>query len=295
MTHNKIAINGNRRQDHSMTEIAALFAFLEERGFRVIVNTRFASYLEEHHIDMRGGVPLENVPDGVDLAISIGGDGTILRTFRWVAKKEVPILGVNTGHLGFLSGCRIENIREMIDKISKGDVSLERRMALTMEGEGLPPFVWPYALNEVAVLRDEKASVVCVRAFVNGHFLAEYICDGLIVGTPTGSTAYNLSAGGPVLEPQLDCMVISPIAPHTLTLRPLVVGGDSNIVLEVESRSNNFRLNLDDRSVTLPANRRITVSKADFSALLVKEKGNDFATTLRDKLLWNARGCVSNP
>ena len=288
MIYQKVAICGNRRQDSHLEGLAALFSYMSRCGLRVLVHAPFAAYLEEKGVDTSAAVPVENLPEGVSLVMSIGGDGTFLRTFRWVGAKQIPILGVNTGHLGFLAGCRIEDADKMLEKIFRGDIVVERRIALTVEGEDLPDEIWPFALNEISMVRDERASLINVNCYINDRLLASYRADGLIVSTPTGSTAYNLSAGGPILQPTLDALVLSPIAPHTLTLRPVVVNANSSVSLEVKSRSRNFRLNLDDRSYLLPVDTKLTIRKADFAALLVRDSETDFAAVLRDRLLWNA-------
>lgn len=287
--NNKIAIYGSRRQDPYFGELGGLFSFLEGRGFRVYVHPKLFGYLEENDIDMGYAVPVEKVPEGTSLVISVGGDGTFLRAARWVGDREIPILGVNTGHLGFLSGCGIKDVREMIDSICEGNVTVESRMVLSVQTEDKGREFWSYALNEVAVLKEETSSMISVKAYINGHYLADYRADGLIVATPTGSTAYNMSAGGPLLEPTINCMVLSPIAPHTLTLRPLVVGADSKLEFSVEGRSNCYRLSLDDRSYRIPMGERITIRRAPFSTLLIRRKDTTFATVLRDKLLWGAK------
>lgn len=285
---NKVAIYGSRRQEPYHEELAGLFSFLEDKGFRVYVHPKLAGYLEEKGVDMGFAVPVEKVPEGTALVISIGGDGTFLRAARWVGEKEIPILGVNTGHLGFLSGCAIGEVREMIDAICQGNIAVERRMLLSVNIKKPSGDVWNYALNEVAVLKDETASMISVKTHIDGHYLADYRADGLIVATPTGSTAYNMSAGGPLLEPTINCMVLSPIAPHTLTIRPVVVGGDSILDLTVEGRSECFRLSVDERSFRVPMGERIRISRAPFYTLLVRKKDSNFANVLRDKLLWGA-------
>lgn len=232
-------------------------------------------------------VPCEHIPPETSLAISLGGDGTFLRTARWVGHREIPILGVNTGHLGFLSSCGINDFEQMIREICQGNVNVEKRMLLHLETENLPDHIWPYALNEVTVLR-VASSMINIGATINGNFLADYRGDGLIVATPTGSTAYSLSAGGPVMDPTIDCFALTPVAPHTLTLRPLVAGSDSIIELRPESRSGKFTLTVDDKSVVLPSNCSIRISKAPFSVLLIRKKDTGFASILREKLLWSA-------
>lgn len=286
--NNRVAIYGSRRQHLYHKELAGLFSFLEQKGFRVYVHPKLASYLEENNVDMGYAVPVERVPDGTALVISIGGDGTFLRAARWVGEREIPILGVNTGHLGFLSGCGVREVNEMIDAICAGEISVERRMLLSVDVTGVSGRFWNHALNEVAVLKDETASMISVKAYIDGHYLADYRADGLIIATPTGSTAYNMSAGGPLLEPTINCMVLSPIAPHTLTIRPLVVGGDAELTLTVEGRTSGFRLSVDDRSLHVPMGERVTVRRAHFSTLLIRKKEANFATILRDKLLWGA-------
>ena len=285
---NKIGIYGSRQQSQYLDELARLFSFLESKGFRLFIQEGFASYLAVNKVETGGAVPVEHLPPHTALVIAIGGDGTFLRAARWVGDREVPVLGINTGHLGFLACCRLNEAEQIIEAVCHGEVKIERRMMLHVECEGLPHQAWPYALNEVSVMRDESASMISVKTDIEGYFLADYQADGLIVATPTGSTAYNLSAGGPILEPGVNCMVLCPIAPHTLTLRPLVVNGDSTVVMRVESRRPKFRLSLDDRFYTLPAGTAVTVHKASFDVISVRRKDSNFATVLREKLLWNA-------
>lgn len=282
----RIAIYGSRSQENSLPELPAVFSFLSEAGFRVYVNTRFASYLEDNGTDMKDAVPVEYLPPNISLVMSLGGDGTFLRAARWIGDREIPILGVNTGHLGFLASCKVTEIPEMMQDVCDGNIDVEKRMLLKVESEELPVGFWPYALNEIAILR-EGSSTVSVRADINGGFLADYKGDGLIISTPTGSTAYSLSAGGPIMDPTIGCMCICPVAPHTLTLRPLVAGSDSELVLYPSSRSGKFILSADDRSLSLSAGCSLKVSKAPFSVLLIRKKGENFASILREKLLWN--------
>lgn len=286
--NNKIAIYGSRSQDAYLHQLAALFLFLDREGFRVVIHEKFMSYLDSHGIDMGHATPVEKLPSDTSLVLSIGGDGTFLRTARWIGEMHVPILGVNTGHLGFLSSCGINDVEDMIGEVCRGQIEVERRMLLHIESDSLPRNCWPYALNEVTVTRDDLSSIISVNTKVNGCFLADYRADGLIVATPTGSTAYSLSAGGPILQPTIDCIALSPIAPHTLTLRPLVVGADSVMDLKVESRSKNFRLSIDDRTCVLPSGTILKIKRAPFTVLLIRRKDSNFATILRDKLLWSA-------
>ncbi len=284
---NRIAIYGSRRQAAYLKELAGLFSFMHDAGFKVAVHPKLYNYLAGEQIDMKGAESTLWVPEDTSLVLSIGGDGTFLRAARWVGRREIPVLGVNTGHLGFLAGCSMDDVEDMIGRICRGDVVIERRMLLHVESRDLPDKAWPYALNDVSLLKEDCASMITVKAWVNGNYLADYRADGFVVSTPTGSTAYNLSAGGPILEPTINCMSLVAVAPHTLTVRPLVIGGDSELELKIESRTDEFRLSLDGESYPLPAGEKVWIRRADFSTLLVRRKDSNFATILRDKLNWN--------
>lgn len=285
---NKIAIYGSRRQTEYLGDLPRLFKFLNDSGFRVFVHTLFAEYLEENGVHIYESVPVDHIPPGVSLVMSLGGDGTFLRAARWIGSREIPILGVNTGHLGFLATCQLQESEEMLDEVCKGNIRMERRMLVEVISDALPEDKWRYALNEIALMR-YGSSMLTVNTSVNGSFLADYRGDGLIVATPTGSTAYSLSAGGPIIEPTIDCMCLCPVAPHTLTLRPLVAGAESDIVLKPESRSSNFILTIDDQSIVLPAKGEYRIRKAPFSVLVIRKKEEGFPDILRQKLLWSAK------
>lgn len=284
---NKIAIYGSRRQPDFLAEMPNLFRFLEGSGFRVYIHTPFAGYLIENGVDVGHSVPCDHIPPAVSLVISLGGDGTFLRAARWIGEKEIPILGINTGHLGFLASCGRPEAEEMIRDVCSGDIRIERRMLLEVDSPDFPADKWKYALNEISLMR-YGSSMLRINAFIEGNTLANYSGDGLIVSTPTGSTAYSLSAGGPVIEPTIDCMCLCPVAPHTLTLRPLVVGAESEILLRPESRSSRFILSVDDQSIILPAQGEFRIKKAPYSVLVVRKKSESFTDTLRKKLLWNS-------
>lgn len=283
----KIAIYGSRRQPHALGDLPALFNFLEENGLRVYIYTRFAQYLMENGVDMGTAIPSDQIPAGTAMVMSLGGDGTFLRAARWIEEREIPILGVNTGNLGFLASCSLGEVYEMLGKVARGEVSVEKRMILEIVSDSLPENRWRYALNEITLMR-HGTSMLNVKASIDGNFLAEYRGDGLIVGTPTGSTAYNLSAGGPLIQPTMDCMCLCPVAPHTLTQRPLVVGAEAVISLNPESRGSKFILTIDDQSLLLECGSQYIVRKAGFSVLVIRKKEEGFAALLRQKLLWSA-------
>ena len=283
----KIAIYGSRTQAEYLTDLQPLFNFLSRGGVYLYIHPKLDLYLKEHGIDTGWAIPSKVIPPGVSLVISLGGDGTFLRTARWIGKREIPILGVNTGHLGFLATCSLPEAQEMVNDFFTGNIRIEKRMVLEIMSPSLPDSVWRYALNEIAFMR-KGSSMLAVNASINNSFLAHYKGDGLIVATPTGSTAYSLSAGGPIIEPTIDCICLCPVAPHTLTLRPLVTGADSNIDLSPESRGDNFILTIDDQSIELPPSGSFTLQKAPFSVLVVRKKQEGFPDILRDKLLWSA-------
>ncbi len=270
--------------------LVEFFRKLREKGFSVSVCRIFGDYLAQHGIAPEGFRIVDELPGDTECVISIGGDGTFLRAAQWVSGREVPILGINTGHLGFLASYSLEETDELTEVIEKDAGVVERRMMLEVECGAMPADFQPYALNEVAVMRGETASMVTVHAEVDGYFLADYMADGLVVATPTGSTAYNLSAGGPILMPTLDCAVLSPIAPHSLTMRPLVVRGDSEIRLTASSRVRFARVSLDGRYFMMECGEdELRIRRAPFHVAVLRRPGAGFAGLLRQKLLWGRR------
>lgn len=288
---NRISIYGNRHQEGYLPLLGRFFVRLVERGFKVAVASSFAAYLKDHSVDMPAEIFIaEELADDTECVVSIGGDGTFLRAAQWVGKREVPILGINTGHLGFLASYSLGQMEELMDVVADNTATYERRMVLSVSCASMPEDFWPYALNEVSLLRGETASMVTVHTEVNGNFLADYMADGLVVATPTGSTAYNLSVGGPIMEPTLQCLVLSPIAPHSLTMRPLVIDGNSVVTLHADSRIDNSRVSLDGRYYNIPSDgSALEIRKADFSVVVMRRPNSQFARLLRDKLLWGRR------
>lgn len=289
-----IALCGNRHQDAYLKRIRTLAERLAGAGIRLAARRPFADYLALHGCLPQDTLTLDNPDDiALDAAVSFGGDGTFLRTVRWTERSGVPVLGVNTGHLGFLASLTLEDAERQPEYLGRcllqGALTTERRMLLTLSAPGIPEDIYPLALNEIAILKADTASMISSRVTIDGHFLADYLADGLVVATPTGSTAYNLSAGGPLVQPQLDCMVLSPLSPHTLTLRPLVVGSGSRLEIVTSGRASDYRVSVDGLSFRLPAGTAIRVGRADFDARVLKMPGENFADTLRNKLHWGAR------
>ncbi|MDE7438646.1 MAG: NAD(+)/NADH kinase [Muribaculaceae bacterium] len=288
---NRISIYGNRQQEGYLPLLSRFFVRLLERGFEVSMASGFAASLRDQSVALPAEILVaEELPDDAECVVSIGGDGTFLRAAQWVGKREVPILGINTGHLGFLASYSLDQMEELMDVVADNTATYERRMVLQVSCASMPEDFWPYALNEVSLLRGETASMVTVHAEVNGHFLADYMADGLVVATPTGSTAYNLSVGGPIMEPTLQCLVLSPIAPHSLTMRPLVIDGGSVVTLHADSRIDNSRVSLDGRYYNIPSDgSALEIRKADFEVVVMRRPNSQFARLLRNKLLWGQR------
>lgn len=288
----KIALFGKRRQsEEDASYIKALVDKLSDEGIFTAIDRNFFEAMSRITGE---ALPVDDIFEGdefsADFCFSIGGDGTFLRTARRVAEKEIPIAGFNTGHLGFLAEHSIADAPATVDMLLKGDYMVESRSLI--EGKGVGGKVkegisgWGYALNEIAILRQDTASMITVHATLDGMDIASYQGDGLIISTPTGSTAYNLSVGGPIVQPTAPCLVLSPIAPHSLTMRPLVVADNHEIRISVESRANTYRVTLDGRTLILPIDVDLRIRKAPYAIKIVHDKNHTFADTLRSKLLW---------
>lgn len=289
----RLAIFGNMFQGGFLGGLQKFFNCLESRGFEVFIDREFARYLSKQGVLTAACRPVDSFPEEAECVISVGGDGTFLHAAQWVGRRETPILGLNTGHLGFLASYSIDEIDELLDVIGEDRAILERRSLIAMSCDAMPEGFWPYALNEVAVLKAATASMVTVQADIDGYFLADYMSDGLVISTPTGSTAYNLSVGGPIVQPTLDCLVISPIAPHSLTMRPLVVAGNSRIILCASSRAGECRVSLDGRSFMMKCGETLMLKEADFCVSVLRRPDANFPRLLRNKLGWG-RGLTSS-
>jgi len=226
----------------------------------------------------------------VDMVVSVGGDGTFLRTSATVSDSGIPVLGINTGRLGFLAAINYSDVDETMQEVMNGDFKVEERSLLKMiTDETFPPDSFSvHALNEVAILKQDTASMLSIHAYINNDYLTSYQADGLVVATPSGSTAYSLSIGGSILAPTIPSMILSAIAPHNLTSRSLIVDDSSLISLKVESRSHMFLVSVDGQSRVLDESVSIQVRKADYTLRVVKRVGHTFYETLRDKLMWGA-------
>ena len=284
----KIGIFGNDYQSDKLSQIQRLFAKLNDLGVEIYVKREFYDFLtgKMRYQPLVSGV-LEGQAFDLDIALSVGGDGTFLRTAEQINDQRIPILGINTGRLGFLADVSGEQIEDTLDDLFHQKYQIEERMLLEFQVQGADAiFQNNHALNEVAILKRDTSSMITIHTFLNDDFLTSYQADGLVIATPTGSTAYSMSVNGPIILPQSDNIVLTPVAPHSLNVRPLVIPGGYRLTLQVESRTQSFIVSLDGRSEVLSAGTRFCVYKADFTTLVVKRYNQNFYQILREKLMW---------
>ncbi|UAB81638.1 NAD kinase [Marixanthomonas sp. SCSIO 43207] len=288
----KIGIYGQFYHKNSETYIQLILDALKNKNVSVFIEENFLDIINMNNEITRNFSNFETFTEldsSYDLFFSIGGDGTILKSITFVKDLDIPIVGINTGRLGFLATIQKEEITQSLSKILDGDYLISERSLLTVsttpENTEIKPSL-NFALNEIAVNRKNTTSMIKVETNVNGKHLTSYWSDGLIVATPTGSTGYSLSCGGPVIEPSAKNIVITPIAPHNLNARPLVLPDNNKLTLKVSGREKSYLVSLDSRIATLENNTTIHISKASFSIKLVQLAEDSFIKTLRKKLLW---------
>ncbi|NDW17482.1 NAD kinase [Dysgonomonas sp. 216] len=283
----KIAIFGSQHQKKG--QIKRILDILSENNVEISMHKKFYDYL---HLSFGVNYQIAEFIDcenfSADMAFSIGGDGTFLRTASIVGGKDIPILGVNAGRLGFLADISDKDLDATLEELMLGQYRIEERSQLMLTTKDKSFKEYNYALNEVAIMKQDTASMLTLHANINDEYLTSYQADGLIVATPTGSTAYSLSVGGPIMTPNSSNFILAPIAPHSLTTRPLVVEDDSVLTFDVESRNRSFLVSLDGRSDVLTTGTRLEVKKGDYPLKVVKRIGHTFYETLRDKLKWGA-------
>jgi len=287
----KIAIYGKKFNENFAPAVQFLFSRLKQVKAEVYVYQGFANFLFKYIKDESSYklFTAEEFGPQFDVLLSIGGDGTMLDAVTLVKKQDVPILGINTGRLGFLSNISREDIGTAIAALVNKDYSIEGRNLLTLKTNGGGQNIFGdnnFALNELTVIKKDTSSMITVQAFIDGEYLNSYWADGLIVATPTGSTAYSLSCGGPILVPTASNFIITPIAPHNLNVRPIVLSDESEISLKIDGRDENFLVALDSRTVVINPSTELIIKKADFQVKLVKLHTENFYRTLRNKMMW---------
>ena len=287
----KFAIFGNTYQAKKSSHALRLFQLLRRQKAEICMCRDFYQFLTT---ELKMDIHADHLFDGddfdADMVISIGGDGTFLKAARRVGRKGIPILGINTGRLGFLADISPEEMEETFDEIQNGRYSVEERSVLQLICNDKHLQDSPYALNEIAILKRDSSSMISIRTAINGAYLNTYQADGLVIATPTGSTAYSLSVGGPIIVPHSNTIAITPVAPHSLNVRPIVIRDDWEITLDVESRSHNFLVAIDGRSETCKETTQLTIRRADYSIKVVKRFNHIFFDTLRSKMMWGADG-----
>ncbi len=286
----QIAIYGINFGDSFSTAIYKIFEKLNKNRVKIFIYKPFFDFIENNlfFTPKIKGVFTGNsdLPKNTDLMFSIGGDGTFLKCVSLIKKIDIPILGINSGRLGFLAYISKDKVNLVIDQIINGDYVIEQRTLIKVFGTPDIFSDFNYGLNELTVQKKDSSSMISIDVFIDKEFLNTYWADGLIISTPTGSTAYSLSVGGPIVAPGSKNFVIAPIAPHNLTVRPIVVPDNSIIELKVKSRSENFLAALDFRSEVISTESNLTIKKADFKVKMIKPNNINFYTTLRNKLLW---------
>lgn len=288
----KIAVYGPEFNERSHSAIAALFAYLGSKSAEVFIDAHFFNSILEHSsINIKAYTlgTFTDLDDSFDLMISVGGDGTILRAITHVKDLDIPIVGINTGRLGFLATIKRDDIIGALDQIFEGKYRISKRSVLSVTtNQKESNFELDFALNEVTVSRKNTTSMISIETWLDDEYLNSYWADGLIISTPTGSTGYSMSCGGPVIMPESDSLVITPIAPHNLNARPLVISAKHKIRLNVSGREHEYLVSLDSRINSLDNSIGITIKKAAFDIKMIELEAGTFIQTLRKKLLWGA-------
>ena len=285
----KVAVYGKQFQQEVAPFVHELFLELEKAQMEVLVYEPFYNFLSQQiRLNLFLGTynSYEELKKNIDLFISIGGDGTILDATTLIRDTGIPIIGVNTGRLGFLADIAKEQIPKTIKQLINKRFSIDQRTLIKLETEQPLFDGLNFALNEVSISRKDTTSMITITTYINDQYLNSYWADGLIIATPTGSTGYSLSCGGPIVMPGSENFIITPIAPHNLNVRPLVISDKYEIKVKVEGRAKQFLVALDSRIQTMDAGLELTIKKESFKINMIETETQDFSSTLRNKLLW---------
>lgn len=284
----RVALFGKSMQASKCQYVERVVTTLLAHGITVMLDKHFAAILSDYALSPSvAELPhYDASTDDIDMAISMGGDGTFLSTAERLGQRQIPIIGINTGRLGFLADVTPESIETALQLVLQGDYTLSCRSVIEVRVEDKDFGLYPFALNEIAVLKHDNSSLIEVETHVDGQLLTNYLADGLIVSTPTGSTGYALSVGGPVLAPESPTFCVAPVAPHSLTMRPVILPDDVELTLQVKSRTGRFLIAIDGRSKSMANGTTIVLRKADYCVPVVKTAGKGFFHTLREKMMW---------
>lgn len=287
----KIAIFGQFYQNSTSPIIERLFSFLNQNKVQVVIEEKFAAILVENKSIVNTYQKFSSHKDldkSFDMLISVGGDGTFLRAATLVRNSGIPILGINAGRLGFLATVQQENIEIFLQLVLEKKYTISKRTLLGLKCSDKIDEIKElnFAMNEITVSRKDTTSMITIETYLNGEYLNSYWADGLIISTPTGSTGYSMSCGGPILTPEANCLVVTPIAPHNLNARPLVIPDNTEIKLKISGREENYLVSLDSRIASVKNEAILTIKKTPFKINMVEIPEETFLKTLRNKLLW---------
>ena len=291
MTQRKLrfALFGNIYQAKKSASIQKVLSCLANYDAELYVDMEYYYFLKDNQrLDVKATKILADDDFMADFVISMGGDGTFLKAASRVGKRDIPILGVNMGRLGFLADISPDDIERTMDALHRDDFAIESRALIQVEADGKPIGECSCALNDVAILKRDTASMISISARINGQLLTTYQADGLVVSTPTGSTAYSLSNGGPIIVPGTKVFSMTAVAPHSLNVRPIVIPDSSVVELDVESRSHSFLVAVDGRSEKCREGTKITLRRAPYYIKVVKRSDHRYFNTLREKMMWGA-------
>jgi NAD+ kinase len=285
----QIAIFGRSFNESRAQVVKDLYSFLHAEGAELVILESFHKSTSAHLPKDAKVTTFKDASDlhsGISCMMTIGGDGTLLEAVTLIRDSGIPVLGINTGRLGFLAGYSQDEIQIAVQMAVHKEYTIDERALLQLDIDGSAFGEFPFALNDITLHKKESSTMITVHVGMDGTPLNSYWADGLIIASPTGSTGYSLSCGGPIILPESPNFVITPIAPHNLNVRPLVINDTHVLSVDVEVRGKNFMLALDSRSVSLPARSRITVKKAPFKIRLARKPDQSFLKTLREKLMW---------
>ena len=291
MEHRRLrfALFGNIYQARKSASIQKVLSCIANHDAELYVDMEYYYFLKDNQRLSVNATKVFNGDDfDADFVISMGGDGTFLKAASRVGHKDIPILGVNMGRLGFLADISPDDIEHCINALAQDDFAIESRALIQVEADGNLLGDFSYALNDVAILKRDTASMISIRANINGQYLNTYQADGLVVSTPTGSTAYSLSNGGPIIVPGTKVFSMTAVAPHSLNVHPIVIPDSAVVELDVESRSHNFLVAIDGRSEKCKEGTKITLRRAPYDVKVVKRSDHRYFNTLREKMMWGA-------
>ncbi len=287
----KIALYGQAHQESFNKCITGLLNELENHGIETVIEKKYLQTIQDVFPSVKNYKTFssyEDLDNSYHLFFSVGGDGTMLRTVTYVRDLGIPVIGINTGRLGFLATVQQDEVKQAVKNIVNNEYEIIPRSVLqvniTPEIEDIATL--NFALNEITISRNNTASMITIATYLNDEYLTSYWADGLIISTPTGSTGYSLSCGGPVIDPKTNSLALTPIAPHNLNARPLVINDNTTIKLKVSGREDKYLVSLDSRITTISNTAEVTITRAPFNVGMVSLKSESFLKTLRKKLLW---------